>query len=68
MNYCIVAFAVWMIISMIQWFVDGKKNYSGPNLDVEAMKTGEVQGMDPVTTHGTNGSHRAYNADKTKEV
>ena len=35
MNYCIVAFAIVIIISMIQWFVDGKKNYSGPKIDID---------------------------------
>jgi len=45
MNYCIVAFAVWLIISVIQWFVDGKKNYTGPSIDMKAMQSGEVMGM-----------------------
>lgn len=45
MNYCIVAFAIWLIISMVQWFVDGKKNYSGPSIDIKAMQSGEVMGM-----------------------
>ncbi|OQO05752.1 hypothetical protein B0A48_09846 [Cryoendolithus antarcticus] len=34
MNYCIVAFLIVLIISMIQWFVDGRKNYTGPKLDL----------------------------------
>ncbi|KXT12562.1 hypothetical protein AC579_2094 [Pseudocercospora musae] len=34
MNYCIVVFAIVFIISMIQWFVDGRKNYTGPKLDI----------------------------------
>lgn len=45
MNYCIVAFAIWLIISMVQWFVDGKKNYTGPAIDMKAMQSGEVMGM-----------------------
>jgi choline transport protein len=45
MNYCIVAFAIVLIISTIQWFVDGRKNYKGPQLDVSAMQNGEVLGM-----------------------
>lgn len=36
MNYCIVAFGIVMIISVIQWFVDGSKNYTGPKLELEA--------------------------------
>lgn len=45
MNYCIVAFAIWLIISMVQWFIDGKKNYTGPSIDMKAMQSGEVMGM-----------------------
>jgi choline transport protein len=45
MNYCIVAFAIVIIISITQWYVDGKKNYTGPKLDVDAMKSGEVVGL-----------------------
>lgn len=33
-NYCIVAFGIVLIISTIQWFVDGRKNYSGPKIEV----------------------------------
>lgn len=45
MNYCIAAFAIVLIVSVIQWFVDGKKNYTGPSIDIDAMKQGEVMGM-----------------------
>jgi choline transport protein len=47
MNYCIVAFAIVIIISISQWYVDGKKNYTGPKLDVDAMKNGQVVGLAP---------------------
>ncbi|KAL9077267.1 MAG: hypothetical protein Q9157_003458 [Trypethelium eluteriae] len=30
MNYCVVAFGIVLIIATIQWFVDGRKNFSGP--------------------------------------
>lgn len=35
MNYCVVAFAIVVIISLIQWFVDGRNNYSGPTVDID---------------------------------
>ena len=38
MNYCIAAFAIVLIVSVVQWFVDGRKNYTGPRLDFEALK------------------------------
>ncbi|KAF2683583.1 amino acid permease [Lentithecium fluviatile CBS 122367] len=46
MNYCIVAFAIIIIISTIQWFVDGRKNFTGPRIDMEvlvAVQTGSEQ-------------------------
>jgi choline transport protein len=52
MNYCIVAFAIVIIISVSQWYVDGKKNYTGPKLDVDAMKNGEVVGLAPEPSNG----------------
>lgn len=32
MNYCVVVFAIVLLISVVQWFVDGKKNYTGPQV------------------------------------
>ena len=65
MNYCIAAFAIVLIVSIIQWFVDGRKNYSGPKLDVEAMKTGEVQGLAPEPSKEENGVN---GEDKSKKM
>jgi len=48
MNYCIVAFAIVIIIATIQWFVDGKKNFSGPQIDLEILKEGGVVAVDPL--------------------
>ena len=52
MNYCIVAFAIVIIISISQWYVDGKKNYTGPKLDVDAMKNGDVVGLASEPSNG----------------
>ncbi len=42
MNYCVVAFAIVLLISMIQWFIDGRKNYTGPKIDIDmSMLTAE---------------------------
>lgn len=35
MNYCIVVFGIWMSICAIWWFVSGKKNYIGPQVQVD---------------------------------
>lgn len=33
-DYCIVAFFIVIVISVVQWFVDGRKNYKGPVLEL----------------------------------
>jgi choline transport protein len=60
MNYCVAAFAIVLIISTIQWFVDGRKNYTGPQIDIDALKAGEVVGMAPEDSD--NGTHRENSA------
>jgi hypothetical protein len=45
-DYCVVAFGIILFISTFQWFVDGRKNFTGPRADVglevlEAMKSHE---------------------------
>jgi len=35
MNYCVVAFFIVLVISTVQWFVDGRKNYTGPRVEEE---------------------------------
>ena len=45
MNYCIVAFAIIFIISLIQWYVDGKKNFKGPQIDIASLEHGVAVGM-----------------------
>jgi choline transport protein len=51
MNYCIVAFAIVIIIATVQWFIDGKKNFHGPKVDLVALQEGEVVTMDPSSTN-----------------
>lgn len=46
MNYCIVAFAIVFIISLIQWFVDGRKNYTGPKANLEESMLVAINGVD----------------------
>ena len=33
-DYCIVAFFIVIVISVFQWFVDGRKNYKGPQIEL----------------------------------
>ena len=34
MNYCVVVFFIILVISIIQWLVDGRKNYKGPQIEM----------------------------------
>ncbi|KAI4089440.1 MAG: hypothetical protein L6R37_008041 [Teloschistes peruensis] len=38
MNYCIVAFAIVLIISTVQWFIDGRKNFKGPQIEEAVLQ------------------------------
>ena len=67
MNYCIVAFAIILIISLIQWFVDGRKNYTGPKLDMDAMMAGEVEGLAVSNTHDSNAAGNGIGNGQMKE-
>lgn len=46
MNYCIVAFGVILIIAVVQWIFDGRKNYEGPRLNEDALVSGVVEGVE----------------------
>ena len=34
MNYCVVAFGIIIVISIIQWIVDGRMNFKGPRVTI----------------------------------
>lgn len=38
-DYCIAAFAVIISISVFQWIVDGRKNFTGPQLVSEGQNS-----------------------------
>jgi len=46
LDYCIVAFFVVLVISTIQWFLDGRKNFKGPKVELVGethIRAGEVE-------------------------
>lgn len=45
MNYCIVAFGVILLIAAMQWIFDGRKNFTGPKVDVDALAQGTVEAI-----------------------
>lgn len=49
MNYCIVAFGVILLIAGVTWILDGRKNYPGPYIEIEGLRSNEIGGLNPVT-------------------
>lgn len=68
MNYCVAAFAIVFIVSVVQWFVDGRKNYTGPKLDIEALKKGEIVGMAPVDSNARPKAEDDLDSAREKRV
>lgn len=67
MNYCVVAFFIVLVISVIQWFVDGRKNYTGPKMDIDvrtltAVQSPEMARIDAARVNGA-GSGSDVNGD-----
>lgn len=48
MNYCIVAFGIILLIAGITWVFDGRKNYPGPYIEIEGLRSTDVAGLNPV--------------------
>jgi hypothetical protein len=44
-DYCIVAFFIVIVVAAMQWFVDGRKNFTGPRIDTEALQAGQFTGI-----------------------
>ncbi|KAI7224277.1 hypothetical protein D0864_12556 [Hortaea werneckii] len=67
MNYCIVAFGVVLIISVIQWFVDGRRNYTGPRVELDEHVLTAMQTLDdekPSYSHQQPGADGGDNGPK----
>ncbi|EKG12412.1 Amino acid/polyamine transporter I [Macrophomina phaseolina MS6] len=69
MNYCIVVFAIVIIISMITWIFDGRKNFHGPRIDegLEVLDSGKVDGSTG-STRGGKGEDGAVIDGDTKHA
>ncbi|KIW96544.1 uncharacterized protein Z519_01935 [Cladophialophora bantiana CBS 173.52] len=68
MNYCVAAFAIVLMVSTIQWFVDGRKNYVGPQIDLGALKAGEIVGMAPDESNQARASDDTLFGGQEKKV
>ncbi|KAL8904989.1 MAG: hypothetical protein Q9207_002912 [Kuettlingeria erythrocarpa] len=54
-NYCIVVFAIIILISTFQWFVDGRKNFKGPRVDVEVVQQVDSDDQATASLKGDDG-------------
>lgn len=52
MNYCVVAFAVVILISAVQWVIDGRKNFEGPRMTIGVEPTH----LSPTASHHEYGN------------
>jgi hypothetical protein len=66
MNYCVVAFGVMVLIAAFQWIFDGRKNYTGPQIDVDMLVPGPVEGsaVDMVEESGSGSEARKGEGEK----
>lgn len=55
-DYCIVAFGIVLIISSIQWIVDGRKNFTGPRINLDDLANGVPIGEPPMETGKPSGA------------
>lgn len=66
MNYCIVAFAIVLLISVIQWFVDGRKNYHGPKVELDDQVLTAVDS--PVNIRTASVMQADFDTQKAREA
>lgn len=65
LDYCIVAFFVVIVISVVQWFVDGRKNFKGPQIELVAenpLDPGYSNGGPDDKPRGVTAEYRANKA------
>jgi hypothetical protein len=47
-DYCVVAFGIVIIISLFQWVIDGRKNFTGPRISLDELSHGVTMGQAPL--------------------
>jgi hypothetical protein len=65
-DYCVVVFFIILMVSVFQWFIDGRKNFTGPRVDIDALQNGEVVGMEPGFSEDGSGTRSI--GDESKVV
>lgn len=44
-DYCIVAFFLVLVVATVEWFFVGRKRFTGPAINVQALQNGEAVGI-----------------------
>lgn len=47
-DYCVAAFGIVLVISVFQWIVDGRKNFTGPRVNLDGLAQGVPVGEAPM--------------------
>jgi choline transport protein len=63
MNYCVVVFFIILVVSILQWVFDGRKNFTGPRVDIDALQNGEVVGLQPSPSSEDGSGSGSYGDD-----
>lgn len=63
MNYCVVAFGIVLLICIVQWFIDGRRNYHGPKIVTATNMLPAVGTSDGMPSEGFESHEKtaAYN-------
>jgi len=62
LDYCIVAFFIVLVISTVQWFLDGRKNFKGPKVElvgetpIRAAEVGRAGGVESDSSGAKHGA------------
>jgi choline transport protein len=46
-DYCVAAFGIVLVISVLQWIIDGRKNFTGPRISLDDLAQGVPVGEVP---------------------
>ena len=70
LDYAVVAFAIVLIISSLQWFFDGRKNYKGPHIEIgeEVIIPGESMHNEMGIANGNGRGNGYVNGNPGVEV
>ncbi len=61
-----MVFFIILLVSVFQWFIDGKRNFTGPRVDIDTLQNGEVVGVEQPYSEDMSGSGSGEYGDESK--